>query len=258
MIIEIRAPRMSRICRSDADSRSIPSNSMRRASIRPLRAVRRSRARPVWDLPDPDSPTIPSRSRPSSNETPRTASTGPRGVVKVTTQVLDGQQRAHDAGTLRVQHVAQAVAQQAEAQRDDEDRGPRDGRHPPFVQQEIAARGDHRAPFRGRRLRAQAQEAQPRGRQDDPGHVQRQPHDDRGEAERHDVPAQDAEGRRPLCLGRQDVLGIADRQHLGPRDPGIGDQVVSAMASTAFSSPGPSAATSASARIRRGRPGRCR
>ena len=31
-------------------------------------------ARPVVDLPEPDSPTMPSRSRPSEKETPRTAS----------------------------------------------------------------------------------------------------------------------------------------------------------------------------------------
>ena len=77
MIIEIRAPRILRNVRGEAFRRSMPSNAILFASMRPLRAVRPRMARPVWDLPEPDSPTMPRRSRPSVKETPRTASTIP-------------------------------------------------------------------------------------------------------------------------------------------------------------------------------------
>ena len=52
-----------------------------------------------------------------------------------------------------------------------------------------AAGGDHRAPFRRRRLRAEAEEAEAGGGEDDAGHVERQADDHRGQAERHDVAA---------------------------------------------------------------------
>ena len=41
-------------------------------------------ARPTVDLPDPLSPTMPSFSRPTASDTPRTASTGPVRVAKAT------------------------------------------------------------------------------------------------------------------------------------------------------------------------------
>src|SRR3546814_8866086 len=55
----------------------MPSNSRRFALTMPGLLTRRRMARPVIDLPEPDSPTMPSFSRPSEKETPRTASTSP-------------------------------------------------------------------------------------------------------------------------------------------------------------------------------------
>jgi hypothetical protein len=46
-------------------------------------------------------------------------------------------------------------------------------RHPPLVEDEAAAARDHRAPFRQRRLGAEAEEAEAGGGQDDAGHVER-------------------------------------------------------------------------------------
>ena len=63
---------MSSIRRSEAPIRSMPSKSMRSAVIVAVGSSFRS-ARPIVDLPDPLSPTIPSRSRPSGKETFRTA-----------------------------------------------------------------------------------------------------------------------------------------------------------------------------------------
>ena len=73
IIIEIRLPRMVRICASLALSRSISPNCIWLASMRAFFGCRCSSARPTVDLPEPDSPTIASFSRPNWKETPRTA-----------------------------------------------------------------------------------------------------------------------------------------------------------------------------------------
>ena len=88
---------------------------------------------------------------------------------------------------LRIERVAQAVAQQVEAEADDEDGQARDGRDPPLVEQYLPAGGDHRAPFGRRRLGAEAEEAEAGGGQDDAGHVEGQADDHRGQAQRHDL-----------------------------------------------------------------------
>ncbi len=68
-------------------SRSVPSRSSRVASTRPWSATSRVIASAVMDLPDPDSPTMPTASpRRTSKETPRTSRTGPAGPGKVTSR----------------------------------------------------------------------------------------------------------------------------------------------------------------------------
>ena len=68
----------------DAPRRSIPSNSSFLAVTRPDGGVSPRIALPVCDLPDPLSPTIPSRSRPSVKDTSRTTRTGPSRDGKAT------------------------------------------------------------------------------------------------------------------------------------------------------------------------------
>ena len=80
----MRPPRKARRSCAGAFRRSMPSNSSFLAVIFACGGVRPMMARPVWDLPEPDSPTMPRRSRPSSKLTPRTASTAPVRVGKVT------------------------------------------------------------------------------------------------------------------------------------------------------------------------------
>ena len=58
----------------------MPSKIRRSALTTPGAGTSRSIARPTVDLPEPDSPTMPSFSRPSVNETPRTASITRAGV----------------------------------------------------------------------------------------------------------------------------------------------------------------------------------
>ena len=70
----MRRPRMPSISRSLAPRRSVPPKRMRSAVIRAVGSSFSS-ARPIVDLPEPLSPTMPSFSRPTVNETSRTAST---------------------------------------------------------------------------------------------------------------------------------------------------------------------------------------
>ena len=57
---------------------------------------------------------------------------------------------------LRGEQIAQAVAQQVEAQHDDDDGQRRKDRNPPLVRQVAGAVGHHRAQARLGRLHAQA------------------------------------------------------------------------------------------------------
>ena len=141
---------------------------------------------------------------------------------KSTLRFSHGEKRFAHFRPLRVEDVAQAVAEQVEAERDDEDREPRHRRHPPLVDEEAPAAGDHRAPFRRGRLGAEAEEAEAGGRQDDARHVERHADDDGGEAERHDVAPDDPRRRCALQGRRGDEVGVADRQRLGPGDARIG------------------------------------
>ena len=80
-IKEIREKRTPRISSSDNDNNFSLSSSIRPPSIRPGGRINCIRAMAVVDLPEPDSPTKPSRSPDrNSKPTPSTARTGPLGV----------------------------------------------------------------------------------------------------------------------------------------------------------------------------------
>ena len=90
-----------------------------------------SSASDVTLFPQPDSPTIPSVSPGAmSNEIPLTACTVPRLVQNSTAQVLDREERLASvtAAQLRVERLAQAVADQVEAEHGDHDRDAGDDR----------------------------------------------------------------------------------------------------------------------------------
>ena len=121
-------------------------------------------ARPVVDLPEPNSPTMP-KALAAEGEGHVAHGTEIAVVAGVDdAQIAHGQKRAIAHAGARIRDVAQAVAQQVEAEADDEDGHARDGRDPPLVEQHLPAGGDHRAPFGRRRLRAEAEEAQARRR----------------------------------------------------------------------------------------------
>ena len=221
--------------------------------------VRPRMARPVCDLPEPDSPTMPSRSRPSvkRDAAHRLDDAGAGG--KANAQIFDVEERLRHLAAFGSSTSRRPSPSRLKPRLTMKMATPGHGRDPPLVEEEAAAGGDHRAPFRQRRLRAEAEEAEARGGQDDAGHVERHAHDQRGEAERHDV----ARGRcaaatRPAAAPRRCSRSCGWSASRRARCGHRAARTVMAMAMMAFSMPGPSAATKASARISAGRRGRCR
>src|SRR5262245_36868533 len=86
-----------------------------------------------------------------------------------------GAARAADA---RVEHVAQAVAQEVEAHDGQEDGDAGRGGVPPRVGQELARLGDGAAPLRRGRRGTEAEKAEGGGGQDREAHADRGAHDD--------------------------------------------------------------------------------
>ena len=167
-------------------SRSWPSKASRSAVTRPGQGSRPITASMATLLPEPVSPTMPTTSPASTvRSTPSTAWSGPRAVPELDREVADLEQR-HGAQLLQlgVERVAQAVAEQVEGQHGDQDGEAREGHHPPGAQHELARVGQHRAPFRRRRLGAEAEEAQCRGVEDRGGEAERRLHDQRRQAVR--------------------------------------------------------------------------
>lgn len=80
---------------------------------------------------------------------------------------------------MRIEKVAQAVAQQVEGQRGEAQGQTGEGGRPPGLLQVILRVGDHGAPLRRGRLHSQAQEAEAGGGQDGVAHVEAGLHQDR-------------------------------------------------------------------------------
>src|SRR5262249_43280630 len=122
------------------------------------------KAKAVTLFPEPDSPTRP-RVSPSSiwKETPLTAYTVPRSVQNSTRRSSTSSRAARSptAAQLRVERLPQSIADQVEPQHGDDDRDAWCN-HEVWRALEVAvAPGQHRAPFRCRRiLRPQAEEAE--------------------------------------------------------------------------------------------------
>src|ERR1700754_2521859 len=176
-IIEISRPRRSRISASDADLTSIPPNITVPSAILPARSRMRITAYDVTDLPEPDSPTMPSVSPFATVMlTCCTALTMPRRVANSTVRSLTSSSGCAVmvlCPPLRIDDVAQAVAEQVEAEHRDHQRKPRKQRDPPFARyHEARAFRDHDAPFSGRRTHAKPDERQPGSVEDRIAHGQ--------------------------------------------------------------------------------------
>ena len=93
---------------------------------------------------------------------------------------------------VRVGKIAQAVAEEIEAEHQQRDREPGKDRQVRRVEQVRAAAVQHRPPARRRRLHAEPEKTQRRFADDRAGHAERGLHDDRRNRGRHDVPQQHA------------------------------------------------------------------
>src|SRR5690349_21106890 len=93
----------------------------------------------------------------------------------------------------RIEGVANAVAEEVEAERDDEDRQAGDDRHPPIIEQVIPPLGHHRSPFRRWRLRSESEEAEHRGEQDRVTEIERALNDRGRKRVRKNVRTHDAQ-----------------------------------------------------------------
>ena len=164
MTIEIRCPRTAasraRFCHQFDAFQSNPIG-----VDMPGGRIKRRMARPVIDLPEPLSPTMPSRSAQGEGHTPhrfKHALAGGKSYPKV----FDIQQASFFA-ILRVKHIAQPVAQQVERQRDGENRQSGHGRNPPVIKDELRP-SKSSPPIPGLGLRAKAKEPKPGAARDDP------------------------------------------------------------------------------------------
>src|SRR5262245_5390906 len=117
------------------------------------------------DLPEPDSPTMARTSRESTvSETLSTARNQPLPVLNSTVRFLMSRSAMAYAFSAflepGVERIAQTVAHEIDGEHRDED-SDAGQRHDPRVRSDEVARiGEHGAPFRCRRLSAEAQEAQ--------------------------------------------------------------------------------------------------
>ena len=137
----MRWPRSLRKPRSDRPRRSMPSKSqLVRLDLRPGRPTRPRMARPVVRLARA---AFADDAQPLAAEREADAAHGlghRRRRREGDAEVAHGRAAVIGHAALRVEHVAQPVAQQVEAQADDEDGEARDGRHPPLVEHEPAGR----------------------------------------------------------------------------------------------------------------------
>src|SRR5919197_1177914 len=244
-IIAICRPRTRRSARCLSWRRSRPSKRAEPERTRPARGSRPRRASAVTLLPQPDSPTIPSVSPgPISNEIPLTACTVPPPVQKWTRRsstLSNGSLRtaarrpapaeepedlplpepAHAAAELRVERLAQAVADQVEAEDGDHDRDPRDDGEERRRLEVVVHVGEHRPPLRrGRVLRAEAEEAEPRDVDDRRRHRQRALDDHGRDRVREDVREEDHRPPHADCARGEHEVVLALREHRAAQQAG--------------------------------------
>ena len=139
-------------------------------------------------------------------------------------EVADFQQRWHHRFNLGIQRIAQPVAEQVERQHGEQDRKARKRQHPPRALIELQRAGQHRAPFRRRRLRAEAEEAQRRRIQDRGGEAERRLHDQRRQAVRQHGVEHQVQRAGTGAARRGDVVARELRQRGGARKARVAGQ----------------------------------
>src|SRR5262249_34458604 len=164
-------------------------------------------------LPEPDAPTIP-RISPgkTSYESPSTAWTMPSSVRNSTTRSrIERIGSGTNPALLRVEGVTQAVADEVDAQHNQNDRDTGEYRQPPLLRVVLTVRGETTERRRGR-LDTEAEERE-RGLDQDRGrNGERARNDDRTERVGKHVPEHDARVPGTRRLRRLDVLLLSQRQ----------------------------------------------
>src|SRR5690554_5529534 len=216
-------PRIARNLPPDIVRRSSPLNSARPATFA-LWGNRPSRASALTDLPDPDSPTM-ARVSPGFNEKlrPRTAAASPRRVGKVTVRSSTERRGSTMSGAgdgLRVERVAQPVADEVEAEDDGGDHGARDEHRAGHRGELTLVLGDQGAEGGLGRLDAEGEERQ--GALEDDGGTRDEGEldDDGPDRVREHVAEDDAVPPRACRTGGLDELLLTEGEELRPDDSG--------------------------------------
>src|SRR5438105_1926328 len=130
-------------------------------------------------LPQPDSPTSPMISPGFiSKLTPSSTRASPAAVANERKRLSTSSSLSPGTSDPRIEHVAQAVAEEVEPHHDEEDGEPGRKRVPPRLRKEFARLRDHASPFRRRRRRAEPQEPERARSQNREAHADRRAHDD--------------------------------------------------------------------------------
>src|SRR6478735_8802155 len=164
----IRLPRMRRISSGGRWSIRVPDRWISPPEMRPGGSISPITDRPVTDLPAPDSPTTPSTSPLAmSKETPSMARSVPRREANSTwrlrTERMGSVMGGAYSSELRVERVAQPVAEQIDRQDQRRKREAGKGHDPPFAREQIVvADADQRAERRHGLGHARAEEGQRR------------------------------------------------------------------------------------------------
>src|SRR5436190_5679604 len=209
-------------------SRSRPLNIAVPRTIRPGGVgIRPSSASVETLLPEPDSPTIPSVSPGKrSYETPSTAWTMPSSVLNSTTRSLIERTGSGTHSPLgRVERIAEAVADEVDAEDDDDDRQAREDRQPPRYPPGRCIRvrlriADEHTEGRRRRLDPEVEEGERRFHQDRGADGERRVDHDQTEGVREDVPEHQARVAGPGGLRGLDVLLLPQGEEDAPDDTG--------------------------------------
>src|ERR1700674_4337568 len=220
-IMATRLPRM----RFNSSCRIPMSSVPRKRALpvaRPLAANSPMIVRNTWLLPAPDSPTTPTVSpSPKANDTSLTALTSPSGVSKRVLRWLTS--RSATSTVLRVEGVAQPVADEVEAEQGGREEDGREDQHPrrgfhlrrPFA--------DEHAPARIGLLHAKTEERQEALDQDHLRNGERDVNDHRADGIGDDVAADDLGARHAACKRRLDKLPAFERQRLAADDARHGE-----------------------------------
>src|SRR5665213_4015124 len=176
-------------------------------------------ARAVTDFPEPDSPTMPSTSRGANEKLmPRTAWTGPSPAAKSTTNCSTTRLASSISGPhptlLGIEGLPQAVADEEDAQREDDQKAHREDEQPPLGGGRVLALVDEQAEGDVGRLDAQADVGERGLQHDAEGHGDSGVDDDRAHGVGQHVPEDEPAVGGSEGPGRLDEVALPQGQEV--------------------------------------------